>query len=127
MSIDVKRDQRRRQAVRLLGRADSLLGGMIAGTAAIAASLVAGGYSWRTLVPLLFSVVLLFIALVFGARAGIIGTLLAAAVFAGFLFDPLGRLHVSDSAARANLGWMLLIGIGFSFLFAPPSSGFRRQ
>lgn len=127
MSAHAKRDERRCQALRLLGRADSLLGGMLAGTGAIVASLAAGGYSWRTIVPLLFSAVLLIIALVFGARAGIIGTLVAAAVFAAFLFDPLWRFHVADSSARVNLGWMLLIGMGFSFLFAPPSSGFRQQ
>lgn len=120
------RDERRRQTLRLLGRADSLVGGMISGTAAIAASMVAGGYPWRSLVPLLFSVVLLIIALVFGARAGIIGTLLAAGIFAAFLFQPLGRLRVLDEGARTNLGWMLLIGIGFSFLFAPPTSRLRR-
>ncbi len=127
MSNNSNRDERRRQAFRLLGRADSLLGAAISGTAAIAASMVAGGYSWRAIVPLLFSVVLLIVALVFGARAGIIGTILAAAIFATFLFHPLGRLRVLDDGARANLGWMLLIGIGFSFLFAPPTSGFRRQ
>ncbi len=88
--------------------------------------MVAGGYPWRSLVPLLFSVVLLIIALVFGARAGIIGTLLAAGIFAAFLFQPLGRLRVLDEGARTNLGWMLLIGIGFSFLFAPPTSRLRR-
>jgi hypothetical protein len=34
---------------------------------------------------------------------------------------------VADESARGNLGWMMLIGIGFSFLFAPPSSGIRRH
>jgi hypothetical protein len=90
-------------------------------------SLIAGGYRWQTFVPLVFTLVPLLIALVFGTRAGIIGTLLAATVFAAFLFQPLGRLRVTDAVARANLGWMLLIGVSFSFLFAPPTSGFRRH
>jgi hypothetical protein len=34
---------------------------------------------------------------------------------------------VTDEAARGNLGWMMLIGIGFSFLFAPPASVIRRH
>jgi len=48
-------------------------------------------------------------------------------VFAAFLFAPTGSVSVANESARANLGWMLLIGIGFSFLFAPPGSGFRRH
>jgi K+-sensing histidine kinase KdpD len=69
----------------------------------------------------------LVVAALFGARAGILGTVLAAMVFAGFLFGPVGSIHVADESARANLGWMLLIGIGFSFLFAPPTSPIRRH
>jgi K+-sensing histidine kinase KdpD len=88
---------------------------------------VAGGYHWRAFVPLIFTFVLLVVALLFGARAGIIGTLLAATVFAAFLFQPLGRLGVVDTAARTNLAWMLLIGVSFSFLFAPPTSGLWRH
>lgn len=86
-----------------------------------------GGYHWRTLVPLAFTIVLLLIAVLFGSRAGILGTVLAATIFAAFLFQPLGNLSVMDSSARSNLAWMLLIGVSFSFLFAPPTSGLHRQ
>jgi hypothetical protein len=48
-------------------------------------------------------------------------------IFASLLFNPMGNIQVADEAARGNLGWMTLIGIGFSFLFAPPTSGIRRQ
>jgi hypothetical protein len=72
-------------------------------------------------------IVLLIIAGLFGARAGIIGTVLAAMIFASLLFNPMGNIQVADEAARGNLGWMMLIGIGFSFLFAPPTSGIRRH
>jgi K+-sensing histidine kinase KdpD len=78
-------------------------------------------------VPLLFIVVLLLVAGLFGARAGILGTVLAALVFAAFLFGPIGSVNVSSDSARANLGWMLLSGIVFSFLFAPSTSGLRRH
>jgi hypothetical protein len=77
--------------------------------------------------PLIFTAVLLVIAALFGARAGILGTVLAAMVFAALLFGSVGSIHVADESARANLGWMLLIGIGFSFLFAPPASTIRRH
>lgn len=75
--------------------------------------------------PLAFSVFLLAIAVVFGMRAGVIGSVLAAVVFAAFLFSPIGSVRVSSETARSNLGWMLLIGVAFSFLFAPPTSSFR--
>jgi K+-sensing histidine kinase KdpD len=100
-------------------RIDFLIGGLVCAIAALAASLVAAGHSWEVSVPLFFSVVLLLTALRFGARAGILGTLAASLIFAVFLFRPLGSLHVANETARANLVWMLLMGIVFSFLFAP--------
>ena len=93
----------------------------------MATSAVAVGHPWRVWAPLMFSAVLLLIALWYGMRAGIIGTLLAALVFAVFLVEPRGTLHAPDPAARSSLAWMLLIGIAFSFLFAPPTSGFRQR
>jgi K+-sensing histidine kinase KdpD len=125
MIANNKGDERRQGRLRAWAGADALIGSIICGLAAGGASLVAGSYHWRTVVPLVFTSVLLIIALLFGSRAGIVGSLVAAMVFAAFLFQPLGRLHVVDNAARANLGWMLLIGVSFSFLFAPPTSGLR--
>lgn len=109
-----------------LRRVDFLIGGVACAVAALGASFLAAGHPWEVSVPLVFSAVVLLTAMRFGARAGMIGTLLAAVIFALFLFKPLGRLQVASEPARANLLWMLLIGIVFSFLFAPPSSGVRR-
>ena len=106
---------------------DAAIGGLVCALAAAGFSAAADGHAWKNLAPLIFTAVLLLIAAVFGARAGILGTVLAAMVFAGFLFGPVGSIHVADESARANLGWMLLIGIGFSFLFAPPTSPIRRH
>jgi K+-sensing histidine kinase KdpD len=102
-------------------------GAVISGLAALLACAVAQGHSWKNLVPLVFIVVLLVVAGLFGARAGILGTVLAALVFAAFLFGPTGSFNVSSDSARNNLGWMLLTGIVFSFLFAPSTSGLRRH
>ena len=110
----------------ILRRIDSLIGGVVCAIAALLVSALAAGHSWQVWVPLVFSAVLLLTAWFFGLRAGILGTLLAAAVFATFLFAPLGSVRVANEAARTNLGWMLLIGIAFSLLFAPATSGFRR-
>ena len=103
------------------------IGGASGALAAGGASLLAVGHSWQAWAPLVFSVVLLVIALTLGTRAGVLGTVLAAAVFAIVLFQPLGSLRVGDALARANLGWMLLIGLTFSVLFAPPAAGIRRR
>ncbi len=110
----------------ILRRIDSLIGGVICAIAALVVSALAAGHSWQAWVPLVFSAVLLLTAWFFGLRAGILGTLLAAAVFATFLFAPRGSMRVANDAARANLAWMLLIGIAFSLLFAPATSGFHR-
>lgn len=106
---------------------DAAIGGAVCALAAVGASVAAEGHPWKNMVPLIFTAVLLVIAALFGTRAGILGTVLAGLVFAGVLFGPTGSIQVANDSARANLGWMLLIGIGFSFLFAPPSSGFRRH
>ncbi|MGC2742949.1 MAG: DUF4118 domain-containing protein [Candidatus Angelobacter sp.] len=106
---------------------DVAIGGLVCALAALALSAAANGHTWKNMAPLIFTVVLLVIAGLFGSRAGIIGTVVAAMIFASFLFSPLGNMQVADQSARSNLGWMMLIGIGFSFLFAPPSSGMRRH
>jgi hypothetical protein len=106
---------------------DAAVGGLVCALAALGFAAAADGHAWKNLAPLIFTAVLLITAAVFGARAGILGTVLAALIFAGFLFGPVGSIQVTNESARANLGWMLLIGIGFSFLFAPPSSTIRRH
>lgn len=106
---------------------DSLIGTVLCGLAAVGASIVAIGHSWEVSMPLVFVAILLVIAFVFGARAGVLGTIIAAIIFAIFLFRPAGSLQTGNDVARMNLAWMLLLGIVFAFLFAPPNSGFRRH
>lgn len=105
---------------------DVALGSLICGLAALGASVMAAGHSWKNLVPLVFALVLLVIAEIFGSHAGILGTVLAALIFAAFLFGS-GNMSAASDSTRSNLGWMLVIGIAFSFLFAPPTSSFRRH
>lgn len=106
---------------------DAAMGTLVCALAAVALSAAANGHTWKNMAPLIFTAVLLIIAGLFGSRAGIIGTVLAAIIFASFLFSPMGNIQITDESARGNLGWMMLIGIGFSFLFAPPSSRLRRH
>jgi K+-sensing histidine kinase KdpD len=74
----------------------------------------------------MFTSVLFLTALAFGSRAGLLGSVLAALVFAVFLFSPTGRIDVANDTARMNLGWMTLTGIAFSLLFAPADSRMPR-
>jgi K+-sensing histidine kinase KdpD len=110
-----------------LAGSGTLAGALACFMAAILTAVLASGRAWRADVPLLFTVVLLVASLLFGSRAGVIGTVLAALVFATYLFNPLGNLRVASDAARSNLGWMLMIGIAFSFLFAPAKPFLRRE
>lgn len=106
---------------------DSLIGASLSGIAAFAASKAAIGHSWEVSVPLVFVAILLIISMIFGARAGILGTVVAALVFSLLLLRSLEKLHLALDAARANLAWMLLLGISLSFLLAPQASTFRRH
>jgi len=105
----------------------TLVGSVLCFVAAFLAAVFAHGRAWQVDVPLLFTLVLVVVALLFGAWAGIVGTLLAALVFATHLFIPLGNIHIESNAARSNLGWMLMVGIAFSFLFAPQKSSLKRE
>src|SRR5215831_4180702 len=87
---------------------DAALGSLVCALAAMALSAAANGHAWKNIAPLIFTAVLLIIAGFFGSRAGIIGTVLAAMIFASFLFSPVGNIQVADQAARGNLGWMML-------------------
>src|SRR5262245_30839355 len=86
--------------------ADAAIGCALCAIAGVVASIVASGQSWKTLVPLVFTLVLLLNARLFGTRAGLVGTVLAALVFASWLFSPVGSIQVASDSARANLGWM---------------------
>lgn len=85
---------------------------------ALLAALVFAGRPLRTMVPLVFVLLVVAGAVRFGALVGILGSLLGAAIFARFLFPPIGSLHIEAEVARANIGWMLLAGISLSYLFA---------
>ena len=120
MFVDVH-DRRLRQIL------DATIGTLLCAAAAWTVSAVSHGHSWEQWAPLLFVLVLLVIAGVFGALAGILGTILSAIIFAILLFPPLGSIHVGNDAARANLAWMSLVGISYAFLFAPSKSVFHRH
>lgn len=70
----------------------------------------------EAVLPLLFVIVVVPIAIRFGNLAGTFGTLLAAVIFASFL-QPRWSLAISDPASMRHLIEMLVIGIILSDLF----------
>ena len=75
-------------------------------------------------VPLYFLAVIVIVAFRFGALAGMLGTAMAAAIFALFLFEPLRSLAVHNVDARNNLICLLLFGVAVSELCGhPPPPG----
>lgn len=103
---------------------NSLIGIFIcASAAALASYLFHGRGSTRTIVPIVFLAIITGVALRWGTVAGVVGSLVSAAIFAFFLFTPLGSLSVSGGRARSSLGWLLLGGLTLSVLFAPRDLG----
>jgi K+-sensing histidine kinase KdpD len=73
--------------------------------------------SIKSFLPIPFLLIIALVAFRFGRAAGALGTVAAALLFAGFLFEPSG-LAVGDPVAKRHLIWMLIIGIVFSDLLA---------
>ncbi len=99
----------------------TLLGIILCGGLSAIAALAFASRPSRTLVPLAFVAVIVAMAVRYGAAAGIYGSLVAAFVFALLLFEPLHNVHIQSSAAKANIGWMVLAGVSLSFLLSRPS------
>jgi K+-sensing histidine kinase KdpD len=97
---------------------DTLIGTLLCASVATLMSLIFSGTSVRSTLPLLFIAVLFVAALRYGAVSGIFGGVVAALIFAYFLFTPVGSFRVERSPARDNLGWMLLVGIPLSYFVA---------
>jgi hypothetical protein len=100
-----------RYHIHLMGWLRSSLGA--ASCTALAGCLIPvfAGNTYRAIVPLLFLLVILYVALRFGHIAGIIGTVCAALVFEIFLFEPRLSLAIHNASARNHLISMVILGI----------------
>ncbi len=94
----------------------TLLGASVGALAALGLALTPAARAYRLVLPLVFIVVLLLIAARFGTAAGALAAIAAALIFAHVLYDPQGSFAVSNDAARANLGWMVLGAIVPAYL-----------
>lgn len=96
---------------RIMGWLRSSLGA--ASCTAVAGSMIPifAGNAYRAIIPLLFLIVILYVALRFGRVAGIIGTVCAALVFEIFLFEPTLSFAIESPTARNHLISMVILGI----------------
>ena len=91
---------------------------LVCGIAALLLCWVFKSSTNSALVPLVCLVFIVIVAIRYGARSGIIGSILATIVFCFALLPPLGSLRVRDQTERANVVWMLLGGISLSYLLS---------
>lgn len=105
---------------------NTLIGVLFCASAAALAAYFFHGSSVSSTLPLFFLAVVTAVALRFGIAAGVIGSLVSAAIFAFFLYRPTGSLGVMNTSARSSLGWLLLGGVVLSYLFAPQKKSSRQ-
>jgi K+-sensing histidine kinase KdpD len=108
---------------KLLYTLESTLGIVVSALCAIAVALVFSRSPWKLAAPFLFAAVLVLLASRFGAMISVVGSLLAAVIFALMLFSPLHSLHAVNDTERATLAWMILLSISASYLLFPPRTG----
>lgn len=87
------------------------LGSCLCSTAAAIATILFDESPAKAYIPLLFLVIIAFIAIWFGNGAGILGTVIAGTVFATFLYRPLLSPLIADPVPRDHVIWMVLLGI----------------
>lgn len=90
---------------------NTAIGAAMCGIAAAALSLLTADVPGKPLLPLLFILVLVAAALRYGVLSAILGSVLATAIFAYFLFVPIGSFTVKKTESRNNLAWMVVVGI----------------
>jgi K+-sensing histidine kinase KdpD len=102
-----------------------ILGVLLCCSIASATTFAFRDFASKASLPLVFVVVVTVVARRLGSLAGVLGSCASALLFAFLLFPPIGSLHIADVQQRTNLGWFLVAGISFSFLFAGEPS--RKQ
>ena len=104
-----------------------VIGMLLCCSAAFAASVGFRDYVAKSSLPLVFIAIVTLVALRFGSLAGLLSSCASAAIFALFLFPPIGSLRIQDLQQRTNVGWFLVAGLSVSVLFANSPSPKQRQ
>jgi K+-sensing histidine kinase KdpD len=107
----------------LRSRLTSFVGIMICGWSAALMSLVFHNRGGKVVVPIAFLVIVFLVSVRCGVAAGVLGSTVAALIFAMFLFPPLGSPQVANKSARSNLAWLVLGGLSISYLLGSSEGG----
>lgn len=99
-----------------LQRLDMLIGATTCALLAALAALLFRHFAFRATLPLAFIPVLMIASQRFGAGAGVLGGIAAAAIF--------GHFYAYAAALQNNLAWMLLLGIPACYFVASPVRSF---
>ena len=95
---------------------NSAIGFVLCGFSASLLAILFWHSRFQLLAPILFVFVVVAIAMRFDRVVGLLGTLFGAALFAIWLYPPLGALRVSSQQARNSLNALLLGGLVLSYL-----------
>ncbi|HEU5336398.1 MAG TPA: DUF4118 domain-containing protein [Terriglobales bacterium] len=95
---------------------NSAIGVTACGAAAALLAILFWNSPFYILATVIFTLVVVAVAMHFGRAVGILGTLLGAAIFAIWLYPPLGSLRVNSQQARGSLNALLLGGLVLSYL-----------
>jgi len=74
----------------------------------------------KSILPIVFLVVVVAVTMRFGTFAGRLGTVCCTLIFATLLFPPLHSIAVQSSDERSSLIWMLIVGLVVAELLPPP-------
>jgi K+-sensing histidine kinase KdpD len=109
----------RQMKTKLLYTLQSTVGIAVSALCAIALALIFSKTPWKMAAPFLFVAVLVMLSSRFGAMVSVVGSILAAMIFAFLLFAPVRSLHVENETERATLAWMILLSVSVSYLLFP--------
>ena len=99
--------------------ATSLLAIALCGGTASLASFLLRGDPIRYAVPLMFLLVVIPIAHLWGTLSGILAAVIAGVAFAVMLFPPFGSLAVRDTVDRITLVAFDVVAVGAAYLSSP--------
>ncbi len=103
----------------------SAIGVLLCTVSAALVAAVAAHQPWRVFVPLAFVLVIVLLAARYGMAVSILGSAIAAVIFAYCMFPPVGSVQIVDKLERTNIAWMLLASIVIPFLVLAPVHGRR--
>ena len=104
----------------------SCIGVVISTLSSIVLAKLYTGTEWKIEGPLLFAIALVILASHFGAIISVPGSLIGAAMFAFFLYNPQNSFRINSDSERSTLAWMILTSVALSYLLYPTRKVRRR-